>query len=297
MTIKVTIGVCLRNCENAVKQIVDRICNQSFPHKSIEVLFVDDGSEDNTFPSIMRHASTMDIKYKVFNHNWKGLGYSRNMILKNARGDYVAWIDDGTLIPKNYLSKIIDFMENNPNIGVAKGYIGRYSGSNIVATLQNMRHLFDSYKYAGKFTMKLVGTAGSIYRVKAAIQVGGFNQNIRGAAEDNDIIYRILLAGWDICIEKIPFFIEYAKKPKTIWTKYFGYGYGGHFVFHNYKELRKSLYRRTPFAGVLEGILIFRVVYKITHRKIAFLLPMFISFLNTAWCLGFAKGHLDSYGH
>jgi len=297
MTIKVTIGVCARNCENAVEKIIDRISNQDFPHEKIEVLFVEEGSDDGTLSSILKYASTMDMVYKVLHHNWKGLGYSRNVILNNAHGDFIVWVDDGTIIPKDFVRKLVDFMEKHPNVGIARGLIGVYSGSNLVAALQNIYQLLDNRKYAGKHTPKLVATSGCIYRVKAARQVNGFDENIQGAAEDNDIAYRILLAGWKIRIVKVPFSIEYTEEIRSVWRKYLWYGYGAHFVLHKHRELRKILVKGTPLAGILEGILAYSIAYKFSNRKIALLLPMFISFERTAWCLGFIRAHLDSYGH
>jgi hypothetical protein len=57
------------------------------------------------------------------------------------------------------------------------------------------------------------------------------------------------------------------------------------------------LYRSTPVAGFYEGILISSVAYRITRRKIAFLLPLFLFMKRAAWCLGFFNSHLASYGH
>ena len=62
MEIKVTIGVCLRNCEKEVKRIVDLITNQDFPHERMTVIFVEEGSCDGTLSSIMKYSSGLNIK-------------------------------------------------------------------------------------------------------------------------------------------------------------------------------------------------------------------------------------------
>ena len=92
---------------------------------------------------------------------------------------------------------------------IARGFIGLYSGSNIVVALENMVQLRFNKKYAGKTTTELPGAGGSVYRVEAARFAGGFNETIQGAGEDTDIAYRILSAGWQIYISKIEFFIEH----------------------------------------------------------------------------------------
>ena len=160
-----------------------------------------------------------------------------------------------------------------------------------------MTHLVFNEKYAGKDTTKLIGTGGSVYRVKAANDAGGFDERIQGATEDNDIAYRILKLGWRLYIIKVGFLIKYNEKLKKVWRKNYWYGYGSHFTFHRHPELRKILHRSTPFAGFFEGILASSKAYELTGKKLAFLLPFFISIKRTAWCLGFIKSHFASYGH
>jgi glycosyltransferase involved in cell wall biosynthesis len=295
--IEVSIGVCVRNCEKDLRKIVDRISSQDFPHENMEVLFVDDGSEDKTLSEILRIAPQIGISYRVYHHEWKGLGYSRNVALANAGGDYLIWVDDGTIIPRDYVSKHVEFMESNPNVGIARGFIGTYSGSNFVSTLENLVRLSFSYKYAGGATTKLPGAAGSVYRIKAARQVGGFQKDIKGAGEDTDIAYRILKAGWQIFITTNGFLIDYNTEFKQVWKKSFWYGYGAHFTIHKHIEFRDIIYKSSPLGGLIEGVLASFLAYKTTRKKMAFLLPIWYFMIRIAWNIGFISSHFDAYGH
>lgn len=292
---KVTIGVCVRNCASDVSEIIKILTNQDFPHNNMEIIFVDDGSEDNTLSLILKHVSSLNISYKVFSHQWRGLGYSRNVVLKNAQGDYIVWVDDGTIISKDYVKKHVDFMDQHPNVGIAKGIIDLYNGPNGVAALENMVALTYYHNCVGKSTKKLPGTGGSVYRVTAARQVGGFDERINGATEDMDIAQRISSAGWLIFITEIKFSKVYNGKLKKVWNKNFWYGYGSHFTLNKHRNLKPILYKSTPLAGFIEGLLIYSDAYKLTRRKIAYFLPFFLSFKRTAFCLGFIKSHFDSY--
>ena len=263
----------------------------------MEILFVDDGSEDKTLSEILRIAPQIGIGYKVYHHEWKGLGYSRNVALTNAGGNYLVWVDDGTLIPRDYVSKHIEFMESNLNVGIARGFIAAYSGSNFVSTLENLAKLSFGYKYAGGSTTVLPGAAGSVYRTKAARQVGGFQNDIKGAGEDTDIAYRILKAGWTIFITTNGFLIDYNTKFKQVWKKSFWYGYGAHFTIHKHIELRDMIYKSSPLSGLIEGVLASFLAYKATQKKLAFLLPIWYFLIRIAWNIGFIRSHFDSYGH
>ena len=297
MKIKATIGVCARNCQNDIRKITERIVLQDYSHEKMEVIFVDDGSTDNTFFEIQKFAKEMQINFKVFHHEWKGLGFSRNAILKEAQGDYIIWVDDGILIPKDYVTKHIEIMEENPKIGIARGYIGLYHGSNIVIALENMGQLPFNAMFAGKITEKFPGAGGSVYRVEAARLVGGFNETIQGAGEDTDLAYRMSSAGWQIYISKIEFFIEHHESLRKVWKKSYWYGYGAHFTGHKQGSIGQILFRSNPFAGFVQGIFVFSFVYKHTQKKLALFLPPYYFSKRIAWFLGFLKSHSNAYGH
>jgi GT2 family glycosyltransferase len=246
---------------------------------------------------ILKLLPSIDIKSKLFQHKWRGLGYSRNVVLNNAAGDYIVWVDDGTIISKGYVKQNVQFLEKNPDVGVTKGLIGEYSGSNNISTMENMLSLVFYHKHLGRFTTKMPGIGGSIYRVKAARKVGGFDERIRGANEDTDIAYRMILDGWRTYITHSNFLLTYNKNFKEVWIKNLWYGYGAHFNLHKHRKLRMILYKSTPIAGLFEGLLISKTAYKLTYNKLAFLLPIFLSLKRAAFCLGFIKSHLDSYGH
>ena len=297
MTTKVTIGICVRNCEGTIKQIINRIFFQDFQHENMEIIFVDDGSEDDTLFLILKYAPKLDIKYTLYHHKWQGLGFSRNVVVNNAKGDYIVWVDDGTILTKDYIKQLVTLMDEKPEIGITRGIIGFYSGSNRVATLENMNELVFNHKYAEKNITKLPGTGGSIYRVDATRHVGGFDESIQGACEDVDVAYRILVSGWLIYITGVNFFIDYNERLEDVLNKSIWYGYGLHFFLHKHRELSDFSYKINPLAGLLEGTLISFVAYKITHKKLAFLLPIFFLIKRLGWSIGFVKAHLNSYGH
>jgi len=300
----VTIGVCFKNAELTIEKTVESIINQSYPHKRMEIIFVDDGSEDGTLPIILDYVSKMDIKTKVFYGKWRGLGASRRVIVENAGGGYIVWVDAGLLLAKDHVKKQVRFMEENPRVGIAKGRYGISSAQNLIANLENVGdfvHFWrdaEGFVHSGKETSKLPGTGGSIYRVEAINQVGNFDKNIMGACEDTDIAWRIKLAGWSICVTGATFHKWRKETLFDLWNHHFWYGYGLHYIFH--KHGRKNIFpshKMVPPAGFVEGLLYSMTAYKLTRRKMVFLLPLQYTFKRTATCLGFTKSHIDSYGH
>jgi len=290
----VTIGVCVRNCASTIREAIESIMAQDYPHDLIEVIFVDDGSQDETLAIIKQYASKIDMKVKIFHHRWRGLGPSRNIVVKNASGKYVVWVDGDMIIPKDFVRKQVEFMEKNPKIGIAKAKYGIYEEENLLGFLENISYVAVDHIYGGKPTFRTLGTGGSIYRVSAIHEVGGFDINLKGVGEDVDVEHRVRKAGWLTYLGGPTVFYERRRKTlKAIWEEGFWHGYGGH---HAYLKNKKAfdLYKMTPIAGFLAGVWYANIAYKVTHRKTVFLLSLQYAFKRTAWCLGFIKSQFKS---
>jgi len=290
---KVTVGVCVKNAEATIKDAIESILVQDFPHELMEVIFVDDGSDDKTLSIINSYVPKMDMQVKVFHQEWKGLGATRNVVVNNASGDYIVWTDGDMILPRDHVRKQVEFMEKNQKVGIAKARYGICSGENLLALLEDAGFLAVDSKHGGKVTSRTLGTGGSIYRVEAIRQVGGFNDGITGVGEDMDAEYRIRKAGWLTYMGTTALFYERRMQAwKDFWDKYLWYGYGDYHLYRKNRNLF-SLYKMVPIAGFVAGALYTPNAYRLTRRKSVFLLPFHFAFKMAAWCLGFIKGQIE----
>jgi glycosyltransferase involved in cell wall biosynthesis len=289
----VTIGVCVKNAERAIDKTISSVLNQNYPPDHMEIVFVDDGSEDKTLQRINLRTAESQIDTNVMHTEWKGLGAARQTVVDNARGKYIVWVDAGLTLSRSYVRKQVEFMDENPKAGIAKGIYGVSYEQNFVATLEDIGDYVHFWcdvgdiDSSGKETIRLPGTGGSIYRVTAVKEVGGFDKGFRGAGEDTDIACRIKAAGWSIFVTDAIFYKERKETWPGLWRHYFWYGRGLYYVFskHGHAGIF-SPHKMVPLAGFVEGLLYSRVAYKLTYRKIVFLLPLQFAFKRAATCLG-----------
>jgi len=288
----------VRNCEGFVEEAIESIMNQDFPHELMEVIFVDDGSEDETLSIIKSHIPKMDMKVKVFHHEWKGLGYSRNVVVDNATGDFILWVDSDMILSGDFISKLVEFMKKNPKIGIAKGKQALQPGGNMLATLETYsRAVARMVDYQSeKARSKSLGTGGSMYRLGAIRQVGGFDENLKGYGEDQDIEIRVRTNGWLLATTEARFsdYERYRLAWRSLWRRYWLRGYHTHYFLHKNRGLLKH-YRMLPPIAVLAGFFHASTLFKSTGEKKVFLLPFQYALKMSAWYFGFIKGHLDSY--
>lgn len=285
----------MKDCESSIKEVIDSVIYQDFPHELMEVIFVDDGSKDRTLSIVTNSLSRMDMPVKVFHHEWKGLGPTRNVVVNNASGDYIVWVDGDMILPRDHVRKQVEFMQQHPTVGVAKARYGTCPGESLVGALDNIAFQAVDFKYGGKPTSRVLGTGGSIYRVKAIRQVGGFDDHLSGVGEDADAEYRMRKTGWLLYLRTPALFYERRRKTwKALWDEGVWHGYSGHYILRKNSGII-ALYKMIPPAGFLAGVWYSLIAYKLTRKKRVFLLPLEYTFKRIAWCFGFVRGQIDEY--
>jgi glycosyltransferase involved in cell wall biosynthesis len=292
---KVTVGICVKNGAATLSDAVESVQAQDFPHGLIEVIFVDDGSTDDSLPIMRSYVRTMSISARVFSQEWRGLGASRQLVVEQAQGEYIVWVDCDMVLPKDHVRKQVEFMDANPRVGLAKARYGTVNCESVIAALENLPFvLYDSND--GSLDVKLPGTGGAIFRVCALRQVGGFDVHLKGVGEDQDVAYRVKHGGWLIERSSAIFYERRVRTWAGLWKKWLWYGQGN---FHLYLKNRNifSLYRMNTIAGLVNGCLRMRDAYRKIHKSYVLLMPFQLAFTMTAWCAGFSeeKQHFRSH--
>jgi glycosyltransferase involved in cell wall biosynthesis len=296
-SIIVTIGFCVKDVSDTIRDAIRSISKQDLSHALMELIVVEGFSRDQTYSIVKNDLSEVDIDCKIYRDD-KGLGAARQTVVNKAHGTYIVWVDGDMILPDDYVRKQVEFMENNPSVAIAGGKYGLHLGQGAVADLENLVYVVDSLygeKAASRFG-HVPGTEGAICRVKAIRQAGGFDVSIKGAAEDTELACRLVVMGWDLRVANQIFTESTRKSLFSLWHQYFWYGYGGHFIFHKNADML-TLWKMTPPAGFMAGLLRFSSAYRLTHRKMVFLLPLHYTFKRIAWLFGFFRAHFEGYGH
>jgi glycosyltransferase involved in cell wall biosynthesis len=293
MRVAVTVGVCVRDCEASVGEAVESVLGQDFPHELMELVVVDGCSEDRTLAIVKESLSRTDIRSRIFREN-EGLGAARQMVVDNAAGDYVVWVDGDVSLTSGYVREMVEFMEGNPRVGIAKGREG-FKGGSLVGVLEGMRT--PVYRSRGWRELLIVPTGGAVYRVEAIRQAGGFDKRIRGAMEDADLGGRVQGLGWTVAFGNPVFYHKPRQTWRGLWQEYFWWGYGSHFIRHKHGRRSVTFGFELPPVAFAVGVVHSVYAYRLTHRMVSVLLPFEYCFREAAWCLGYVHGHLDRYGH
>ncbi len=100
---KISVLVPAYNTGAYIDKCIESILKQSYTN--LEIIIVDDGSDDNTVEVANRYAE-FDSRIKIFSTIHRGVAEARNECLRNATGDYVLFVDSDDWI-ESELCKVL----------------------------------------------------------------------------------------------------------------------------------------------------------------------------------------------
>ncbi|MFZ8802021.1 MAG: glycosyltransferase family 2 protein [Candidatus Calescibacterium sp.] len=102
------------NRAHIVGRAIRSVLNQTY--KNIEVIVVDDGSQDNT-QEVVLSIKDERIRYIRLHRNF-GAAFARNIGIANARGEFVAFLDSDDYFLPEKIEKQVELMLKDESIGV-----------------------------------------------------------------------------------------------------------------------------------------------------------------------------------
>lgn len=114
----VSIITSVYNEEKYIDEMINSVLEQTYD--KWELIIIDDASTDLTYERIVAYDDPRIIIYR--NDKNQGLTYNLNMALKFSKGDYIFRIDGDDIMMPDRLEKQIDYMENNPDVGLLGGW-------------------------------------------------------------------------------------------------------------------------------------------------------------------------------
>lgn len=187
------------NYAHFLPQTIDSALNQTLPPS--EVLVVDDGSADNTAQVVAdRYGANPRVRY-IHQPN-AGLSAARNTGIRNARNQFVAFLDADDLLQPEFVQEVMSRFARLPEsfAVLATRTILVDGAGNRLQRKQLMDFVDQEITCADLLLKTRYGSSGVVVRRKVFDECGGFDTTLR-SSEDRDMWiriatrYRILLCG------------------------------------------------------------------------------------------------------
>ncbi|MCX5657714.1 MAG: glycosyltransferase [Candidatus Omnitrophica bacterium] len=187
---KVSIVIPGYNCAKTIQDTLRACISQNYPKDLLEVIFVDDGSSDDTKEIVKK----FPVKY--FWQNQEGPARARNRGWKEAGGGIILFTDSDCIPDKNWVPLLLKNFDIE-NIGAAGGSYGISNSNNIMASCIHAEIIWRHKNMPSN--AKALGSYNMAIPRKILEELGGFNETYStSSAEDNDLSYRLLKKGYKL---------------------------------------------------------------------------------------------------
>ncbi len=196
---QVSVVICTYNRAHSLGATLESLRYQN--HEELEVIVVNGPSTDGTEQVLEPWADRIRIEQcPVAN-----LSVSRNIGIRAAAGEIVAFIDDDALPEYDWLMQSLPAFDNDEiagvggivfdHTGLALQY--RYSAANRFAEVA-VRHdkPFDGQCFPGSFQFPYLQGTNALFRREALLQIGGFDETFDYYLDETDVCCRLVDAGF-----------------------------------------------------------------------------------------------------
>lgn len=177
------------NSEKTIGRTLDSIFAQDTDF-CYEVIVVDNGSRDNTLDIISKFPNV-----RLFSEQLKGANHARNMGLKNANGEFIAFVDSDVVLDQKWSKELLSYIQDKCLLA-AQGKVVRAPLNNKDAFLERYRcsqvdHPTNWLNLITKnYKLGQINTAACIYKTSTLRQVKGFSKVLK-IHEDSDLTYKL----------------------------------------------------------------------------------------------------------
>ena len=205
--LKVTVAVVCYNERDNIKECLSSLVHQTYPRDAYELVFVDNESDDGTREIIRSFAQQYD-NIRLIVNPVRGIAGSRNLALKEAQYDYIAFVDADCVAPENWLHTLASGFER---YHAMDSHVVGVGGSNVppenstrfydvlrifLNTYLGSRGSTQGMRFAQDRPVPHIPTVNVLFDKKAVLDVGGFDTSFGNIGEDQDLSYRLQKRGY-----------------------------------------------------------------------------------------------------
>jgi|GEM_PF-1896145 len=128
------------NAEGFVNHCVESILEAAQEGVTIEIILIDDGSEDGSLRKCQLYADRYE-NIHVFHQANAGVSTARNIGLAAAEGEYICFVDADDAVVEDYMKVLVEALRNSEVDMIQIGY-SRVTASTKSNFVPNKRHIY-----------------------------------------------------------------------------------------------------------------------------------------------------------
>lgn len=194
MEIVISVVIPTYNRRHSLSRCLEALENQSLSRDKFEVIIVNDGSSDDTKEFLSGYNSSSGLNLVIFNNENQGPAVSRNMAIKAAKGEFIAFTDDDCVPQERWLKDLLEEFPKNPKCAGVGGKILRLHDTVLSRYIDEITPLDHQTE---ENEINFLVTANAMYRRSVLLEVDGFDTRFLWAGgEDPELSMRITNLGY-----------------------------------------------------------------------------------------------------
>lgn len=196
----ITVVIPIKNEARFIESTIKKILEQDYPSDRFEIIVACGKSEDNS-SEIVRRLASEDSRIRMFENLVGKASGGRNLGIRNARGEFILFIDGHTYIKdKELLKNTVRLMEEKKVAVLSRPQFLEPPDNNVfqqavaLARKSVIGHGLDSTIYTDKEIFVAPTSSGATYRRELFEQFGYYDESF-DACEDVEFNYRLTKAG------------------------------------------------------------------------------------------------------
>jgi len=186
---RVSVVVCTFNGARTLRDCLEGLSRLAYPN--YEVIVVVDGSTDSTW------AIAAEYNCRVIRTENRGLASARNTGLKEAAGEFVAYIDDDAWPDPHWLHYLVETFQCTDHAGVGGPNLPPPGDGPIADCVANAPGGPVHVLLADQVAEHIPG-CNMAFRRSCLEAIGGFDLQFRTAGDDVDVCWRLQERGWTL---------------------------------------------------------------------------------------------------
>ncbi|MBN1559449.1 glycosyltransferase [candidate division KSB1 bacterium] len=318
--LNVSVCVVVYNAIEHIQECLDSLMALDYPSEHCELLFIDNNSTDGTKELLQYYAEHYAHVRTIINPVI-GIAGSRNLALKRARFDYVAFTDSDCVVPPNWLRKLTSGFEKYSKEEPTLAAVG---GSNVPPMSSNTFYrlldiMLDTFlgshgsvqgrRFNRDRYVPHIPTVNVLYHKPTVVQTGGFDVTFGNIGEDRDLSYRLQHRGHRLVYLTDTAVVHKLRPTWRAWLKnMFVYGKGRMWLMRKHLKIEMILLAPLLLIGSMAlpffsfiwpyfalPLLYFPFVFIVSlwacfrRRRLALAAPLFLLYVGTHFAYGLGQ--------
>lgn len=181
-------------------------------YSTLEIIVVDNASTDGTQAYVGQLAQQVPAIQLVCNDRNEGFARATNQGIQKARGDYIVLLNNDTIVTRGWLSRLLRYLEQDPNVGMVGPVTNDAANEQMIAvgytTLEELEAFAEERyrRWEGRaFEIAMLQMFCVAMRRSLVDQVGLLDERFGlGTFEDDDYAHRVGRCGYKLlCAEDV----------------------------------------------------------------------------------------------